>query len=109
MRQRLGIAHALLGDPEVLILDEPANGLDPAGIAWMRALLREFADRGGAVLLSSHLLREIEVIADRLVVIGGGRILADGSRQELLSGIDGGLEALFLRLTAADAREEVAR
>ena len=64
MRQRLGIAHALLGDPEVLILDEPANGLDPAGIAWMRALLREFADRGGAVLLSSHLLREIEVIAD---------------------------------------------
>jgi ABC-2 type transport system ATP-binding protein len=105
MRQRLGIAHALLGDPELLILDEPANGLDPAGIHWMRSLLREFADRGGAVLLSSHLLREIEVIADHLVVIGGGRILADGSRQELLTGIDGGLETLFLRLTAADARD----
>ena len=109
MRQRLGIAHALLGDPEVLILDEPANGLDPAGIHWMRTLLREFADGGGAVLLSSHLLREIEVIADHLVVIGGGRILADGSRRELLAGIDGSLEALFLRLTAADARQEVAR
>ena len=66
MRQRLGIAHALLGDPQVLILDEPANGLDPAGIHWMRGLLREFADRGGAVLLSSHLLHEVEVVADEL-------------------------------------------
>src|SRR4051812_17618460 len=60
MRQRLGLAHALLGDPEVLILDEPANGLDPAGIRWMRNLLRGYADRGATVLLSSHLLREIE-------------------------------------------------
>jgi ABC-2 type transport system ATP-binding protein len=109
MRQRLGIAHALLGDPELLILDEPANGLDPAGIHWMRSLLREFADRGGAVLLSSHLLREIEVIADHLVVIGGGRVLADGTREELLAGADGGLEEMFLRLTAADAREDVTR
>jgi ABC-2 type transport system ATP-binding protein len=109
MRQRLGIAHALLGDPELLILDEPANGLDPAGIHWLRTLLREFADRGGAVLLSSHLLREIEVIADHLVVIGGGRILADGSRQALLAGADGGLEEMFLRLTAADARGDVTR
>lgn len=66
MRQRLGIAHALLGDPQVLILDEPANGLDPAGIRWMRGLLRGFADRGGTVLLSSHLLHEVEVIADEL-------------------------------------------
>jgi ABC-2 type transport system ATP-binding protein len=107
MRQRLGIAQALLGQPELLILDEPANGLDPAGIRWMRGLLRGFADQGGAVLLSSHLLREIEVIADHFVVIGGGRVLADGSGQELLSGIDGGLEELFLRLTAADAREDV--
>ncbi|MGH3336790.1 MAG: ATP-binding cassette domain-containing protein, partial [Nocardioides sp.] len=72
MRQRLGIATALLGDPEVLILDEPANGLDPAGIRWMRDLLRDFADQGGTVLLSSHLLHEIEVIADDLVVIGQG-------------------------------------
>jgi ABC-2 type transport system ATP-binding protein len=109
MRQRLGIAHALLGDPELLILDEPANGLDPAGIHWMRTLLRDFADRGGAVLLSSHQLREIEVIADHLVIIGGGRVVADGTREELLVGADGGLEELFLRLTAADAREDVAR
>ncbi|HOT58022.1 MAG TPA: ATP-binding cassette domain-containing protein, partial [Ornithinibacter sp.] len=72
MRQRLGIGTALLGDPHVLILDEPANGLDPAGIRWMRDLLRGYADRGGTVLLSSHLLHEIEVIADDLVVIGNG-------------------------------------
>jgi len=85
MRQRLGIATALIGDPEVLILDEPANGLDPAGIRWMRDLLRGFADQGGTVLLSSHLLHEIEVIADDLVVIGQGRIVAQGSKQELLA------------------------
>ena len=86
MRQRLGIATALLGDPEVLILDEPANGLDPAGIRWMRDLLRGFADRGGTVLLSSHLLHEIEVIADDIVVIGNGRIVAQGTKPELLAG-----------------------
>ena len=86
MRQRLGIAHALLGDPEVLILDEPANGLDPPGIRWMRELLRDFADRGGTVLLSSHLLNEVELLADRLVIIDLGRIVAEGSRQELLGG-----------------------
>ena len=84
MRQRLGIATALIGDPEVLILDEPANGLDPAGIRWMRGLLREYADRGGTVLLSSHLLHEIEVIADDLVVIGNGRIVAQGAKSDLL-------------------------
>jgi len=86
MRQRLGLAHALLGSPSVLILDEPANGLDPEGIFWMRGLLREFADRGGTVLLSSHLLHEVEAVADRLVVIGGGRIVANGSKEELLAG-----------------------
>jgi ABC-2 type transport system ATP-binding protein len=85
MRQRLGIATALLGDPEVLILDEPANGLDPAGIRWMRDLLRGFANKGGTVLLSSHLLHEIEVIADDLVVIGQGRIVAQGTKAELLA------------------------
>jgi ABC-2 type transport system ATP-binding protein len=85
MRQRLGLAHALLGDPEVLILDEPANGLDPEGMRWMRRLLRGFADRGGTVLLSSHLLAEVEAIADRMIIIGGGRIQAQGSRAELLT------------------------
>ncbi|HET7068282.1 MAG TPA: ATP-binding cassette domain-containing protein [Nocardioides sp.] len=84
MRQRLGIATALIGDPEVLVLDEPANGLDPAGIRWMRDLLRGFANQGGTVLLSSHLLHEIEVIADDLVVIGNGRIVAAGTKSELL-------------------------
>jgi ABC-2 type transport system ATP-binding protein len=85
MRQRLGIANALIGEPEVLILDEPANGLDPEGMRWMRGLLRDFAERGGTVLLSSHLLHEVDVIADRLVIIGSGRIVAEGSRDELLS------------------------
>ncbi|UIJ34851.1 ATP-binding cassette domain-containing protein [Allobranchiibius sp. GilTou73] len=164
MRQRLGIAHALLGDPEVLILDEPANGLDPAGIRWMRTLLRGYADQGGTVLLSSHLLHEIEVVADELLVIGRGKIVARGPKNELMQATgttvrstddpefervladaglrsvpdgDGlrvsadpaeigalaarhgvvltllapagsaGLEDMFLRLTAADAREEV--
>jgi ABC-2 type transport system ATP-binding protein len=85
MRQRLGIATALLGEPDALILDEPANGLDPAGIRWMRDLLRGYADQGGTVLLSSHLLHEIEVIADDLVVIGQGRIVAQGTKAELLA------------------------
>lgn len=84
MRQRLGIAAALVGDPQVLILDEPANGLDPAGIRWMRDLLGGFADEGGTVLLSSHLLNEIERIADDIVVIGRGRIVAQGTKEELL-------------------------
>jgi ABC-2 type transport system ATP-binding protein len=86
MRQRLGLAHALLGDPQVLILDEPANGLDPAGIRWMRDLLRGYADRGATVLLSSHLLHEIEVVADDLVVIGHGRVVAAGTKADLLAG-----------------------
>ncbi len=68
------------------MLDEPANGLDPEGIFWMRGLLRDFADRGGTVLLSSHLLREVEAVADRLVVIGGGRIVAQRHKDELLAG-----------------------
>jgi ABC-2 type transport system ATP-binding protein len=85
MRQRLGIATALIGEPEVLVLDEPANGLDPAGIRWMRDLLRGYADQGGTVLLSSHLLHEIEVVADDLVVIGNGRIVASGTKGDLLA------------------------
>jgi ABC-2 type transport system ATP-binding protein len=90
----------------VLILDEPANGLDPAGIHWMRGLLKSFADQGGTVLLSSHLLHEIEVVADHLVVIGRGAIVADGSKAELLNaagtlvrGLD--QDALVLCLDAA--------
>jgi ABC-2 type transport system ATP-binding protein len=85
MRQRLGIAQALIGEPSVLILDEPANGLDPEGIAWMRLLLRQFADNGGTVLLSSHLLGEVQATVDRLVVIGGGKVVAAGPLSELLS------------------------
>ncbi len=99
MRQRLGIAHALLGDPSVLVLDEPANGLDPAGIHWMRQMLQYFASRGGTVLLSSHLLHEVEQTADDLVMIGRGRIVAQGSTRELLSG-QGSYAA------AADAAEQ---
>jgi ABC-2 type transport system ATP-binding protein len=106
MRQRLGIANALLGDPKILILDEPANGLDPAGIHWMRLLLREYANRGGTVLLSSHLLHEIEVIADEIIVIGNGRIVAEGTKDELLHTAGtfvkaGDMSALANALTAA--------
>ncbi len=85
MKQRLGIAHALLGDPSVLILDEPANGLDPAGIRWMRGLLKGYADRGGTVLLSSHLLNEVELIADEMILIGHGRIVAQGDKKSLMA------------------------
>ncbi len=106
MRQRLGIAQALVGDPRVLILDEPANGLDPEGIAWMRRLLRDFADRAGTVLLSSHLLREVEAVADQLVVIGNGKIVAQGSKQELLAAtgvVVRGLDPVALHEALAEA------
>jgi ABC-2 type transport system ATP-binding protein len=86
MRQRLGIGTALMGDPAVLILDEPANGMDPEGIRWMRVLLSDFAHRGGTVLLSSHLLAEVQATVDRLVVIGDGRIVAEDSLAALLAG-----------------------
>jgi ABC-2 type transport system ATP-binding protein len=85
MRQRLGIAAALLGDPPVLILDEPVNGLDPEGIVWMRRLLRSLAGEGRAVLLSSHLMRELEGTADHLVVVGRGRVIADTGVPELIA------------------------
>jgi ABC-2 type transport system ATP-binding protein len=85
MRQRLALGIALLGDPGILVLDEPANGLDPQGVRWIRRLLREHADRGGTVLLSSHLLREVEAVADHLVIINHGRIVADGSPDQLRS------------------------
>ena len=103
MRQRLGVGLTLIGHPEVLILDEPANGLDPQGIVWMRSLLRRFADDGGSVLLSSHLLYEVQQIADAFILIGGGRIVAQGTAQELLTG-GRSLEDVYLDLTAAAAR-----
>jgi ABC-2 type transport system ATP-binding protein len=94
MRQRLGIAGALLADPPVLMFDEPANGLDPEGIRWMRDLLRGHAARGGTVLLSSHLLGEVQHTVDRLVVIDAGQIVADGPIAELLAGDGTAVRAL---------------
>lgn len=98
MKQRLGIAHALLGDPSVLVLDEPANGLDPAGIRWMRDLLKGYAARGGTVLLSSHLLHEVELIADEMILIGNGRIVAQGNKESLLAGAGGAVSTLVASL-----------
>jgi ABC-2 type transport system ATP-binding protein len=98
MRQRLGIAQTLVGEPSVLILDEPANGLDPEGIAWMRRLLRDFADRGGTVLLSSHLLSEVQATVDHLVVISQGSVVASGPMADLLAS-----SSLLLRTPDPDA------
>ncbi|MGW0065527.1 ABC transporter ATP-binding protein, partial [Streptosporangium sandarakinum] len=86
------------GEPEVLVLDEPANGLDPQGIRWLRGLIRDLAASGRAVLLSSHLLHEVEQVADHIVMIGRGRVLAQGTAAEL--GRDRGLEETFIELTA---------
>jgi len=88
MGQRLGIAAALLGDPDVLLLDEPVNGLDPEGIRWVRELLRDLADEGRTVLVSSHLMSEMEDTADHLVVVGRGRLLADVPVDDLLAGYE---------------------
>ncbi len=87
MRQRLGIAAALLGDPRVLLFDEPVNGLDLDGVRWIRGLLRRLADEGRTVLVSSHLLSEMQQTADRLVVIGRGRLIADATTHEILRGL----------------------
>src|SRR6516165_7146590 len=99
MRQRLGVAAALVGDPQVLILDEPGNGLDPAGIRWTRDLLRALAASGRTVLVSSHQLAEVEQLADDLVVIAAGRVVASGTLESVI-GTHGGLEEAFLELTA---------
>jgi len=98
MRQRLGLATALLGEPEILILDEPANGLDPAGIRWLRTFLRGFADDGGTALVSSHLLAEVAQAVDDVVVIGHGRCLAQGAIGDLVDP-DASLEDVYLDLT----------
>jgi ABC-2 type transport system ATP-binding protein len=98
MGQRLGLAAALLGDPPALVLDEPTNGLDPDGIRWIRRLLRTRADAGATVLLSSHLMGEVAEIADDLVVITGGRVVATGTVDEVTAGY-GTLEDAFFGLT----------
>lgn len=98
MRQRLGLAAAMLGDPPVLILDEPFNGLDPEGIVWMRGHLAELAAQGRAVLVSSHLMSELQDTADHLVVIGRGKVIADASVPELLAAASG--DRVRLRTTA---------
>jgi ABC-2 type transport system ATP-binding protein len=103
MRQRLGIAQALLGDPAVLVLDEPANGLDPAGIRELRELLRRLADeRGLAVFVSSHLLGEIERMCDRLAIVHRGRVLAEGGMAELTASGRRPLEEVFLDVTGGE-------
>jgi ABC-2 type transport system ATP-binding protein len=107
MRQRLGLAAAMLGDPVVLILDEPFNGMDPEGIVWMREFLRSLADEGRAVLVSSHLMSELEDAATHLVVIGRGRLIADTSVAELIAAASAG--RVGLRTAArADAMNALA-
>jgi ABC-2 type transport system ATP-binding protein len=98
MRQRLGVAAALLGDPELLILDEPANGLDPAGMRWLRTFLQRLASEGRTVLVSSHLLAEVAQTVDRITIIDHGRLLAQGSLDELTTGGQT-LEDVYLELT----------
>jgi ABC-2 type transport system ATP-binding protein len=103
MRQRLGIAAALLGDPAALIFDEPVNGLDPAGVRWVRQLMRTLADEGRTVLVSSHLITEMELTADRLVIIGRGRLIAETSLADLAARHPQGratLEEAYMELTA---------
>jgi ABC-2 type transport system ATP-binding protein len=98
MRQRLGIAAALLGDPPILMLDEPFNGMDPEGIVWMRTFLRQKAGEGRAVLVSSHLMSELQDTADHLVVVGRGKVIADASVAELITAASG--DRVTLRTSA---------
>jgi ABC-2 type transport system ATP-binding protein len=105
MRQRLGIAAALLGDPPVLIMDEPFNGMDPEGIAWMRTFLRALAAEGRAVLVSSHLMSELQDTADHLVVVGRGKVIADRPVAELIAAASG--DRVRLRTSAVAAAMSV--
>ena len=100
MRQRLGIAAAMLGDPPVLMMDEPFNGMDPEGIVWMRGFLRSLATGGRAVLVSSHLMSELQDTADHLIIVGRGKVLADTGTRDLLAAVSGG--RVTLRTTAPD-------
>jgi ABC-2 type transport system ATP-binding protein len=101
MRQRLGIAAALLGDPPVLMLDEPFNGMDPEGIVWMRGFLRSLAAQGRAVLVSSHLMSELQDVAGQLVIVGRGRVIADTSTRDLLATASGDRVTLWTTAVAA--------
>ena len=103
MRQRLALATALLGDPRVLLLDEPSNGLDPDGIRWLRNRLRRFADNGGTVLVSSHLIAELARFADDLVVVGAGRLIAAATVESITSRTGMSLEDSLLEMTATSA------
>ncbi|RSN44374.1 MULTISPECIES: ABC transporter ATP-binding protein [Actinomadura] len=116
MRQRLGVAAALLGDPGVLLFDEPVNGLDPDGVRWIRELMRSLAAEGRTVLISSHLMSEMEMTADRLIVIGRGRLIADTSVRELADRFARGVrvrsprpDELTAVLAAAGGRVETAQ
>jgi len=102
MKQRLSLAGALLGDPKVLILDEPANGLDPIGIAWLRGFLRTLADEGKTILVSSHQLAEMQSTVDDVIIINHGMLMAAGSMKDIIG--EGTLEDAFLKLTAGGAR-----
>ncbi|QPL05575.1 MULTISPECIES: ABC transporter ATP-binding protein [Actinomyces] len=102
MGQRLGLAAALLGDPQILILDEPVNGLDPAGIRWIRTLMRERARAGGTVLVSSHVLSELAEVADDITIISQGRVRASGTLAEVAQG-HSDLEEAFFALTSPGA------
>jgi ABC-2 type transport system ATP-binding protein len=102
MRQRLGLAGALLGDPELLILDEPANGLDPAGVYWLRGFLRRFAEQGRTVLVASHVLAEVAQTVDQVVIIDRGRLLTTASLANLTER-GRTLEEVYLELTTPEA------
>jgi ABC-2 type transport system ATP-binding protein len=105
MSQRLGIAAALLGEPKYLILDEPANGLDPEGIAWLRDFIRGYAKAGNGVMVSSHLLSEMSQMADNVVVIGKGKLIVDTSIKQLLAGSSA--STVFVRATNLSSLEKI--
>jgi len=109
MGQRLGIAAALLGDPPVLMLDEPVNGLDPEGVRWVRNLLKSLAAEGRTIFLSSHLMSEMSLTADRLIIIGRGRLITETTIDELLRGTDGANEAVRARSPQAGQLAELLR
>lgn len=98
MRQRLALAQALIGEPGILILDEPSNGLDPAGMKWLRDFLTAFAGEGGTVLITSHVLSELERVIDSLIVISDGKVIANGTKDELVAA--GTLEDFYLSVTS---------